>query len=202
MADEQPTPPAQATVVLQGKLGVKPGWQTSEFWLKLAAILLSALFASDVIPTSGPVSKVAAIAASVLLSLGYTVSRTMIKTVLPVFALALAWSVAIPGCGASARQKTISTTLAVTNAAADAFVKFDDEHQQAIVKLAGTREEGEKRLLEWRADQLTASRLFAVAYKAIATAATADDDPSQAKMIEAAADLAGELKRLGVPLGK
>lgn len=59
---------------------VKPGHRTSEFYVHWAAIILSALFAADVIPTSGLAAKLAAMACSILLSLGYTVSRTVIKT--------------------------------------------------------------------------------------------------------------------------
>jgi hypothetical protein len=58
---------------------VKPGYQTSEFWLKVAAFALTALYASGVIPTGGPVAQVAAIAATMLGALGYTVSRTLVK---------------------------------------------------------------------------------------------------------------------------
>lgn len=58
---------------------IKPGYKTSEFWLKLAALALTALYASGVIPTSGPVTQVAAIAATMLGALGYTVSRTLLK---------------------------------------------------------------------------------------------------------------------------
>lgn len=57
----------------------KPGYRTSEFWLALAAMLLSALFASGAIPTDGPANAVAGIVASVLTALGYTVTRTGIK---------------------------------------------------------------------------------------------------------------------------
>lgn len=64
-----PAPPAVVT----------PGWHTSEFWLKVAAFVLTALFASGVIPTSGPIAQVAAIAATMLGALGYTVARTMLK---------------------------------------------------------------------------------------------------------------------------
>lgn len=59
---------------------VKPGYQTTEFWLKIAAIVLTALFASGAIPTSGPLATVTAIAATMLGALGYTVSRTFAKT--------------------------------------------------------------------------------------------------------------------------
>jgi hypothetical protein len=67
MSDPDPTP-------------VKPGYQTTEFWLKCAALVLTALFASGIIPTSGTVATVAAIAATMLGALGYTVSRTMLKS--------------------------------------------------------------------------------------------------------------------------
>jgi hypothetical protein len=58
---------------------VKPGWTTSEFWLNLLAILLTYLFSTGTIPTSGPVAQVAAIAATLLTALGYTVARTSVK---------------------------------------------------------------------------------------------------------------------------
>lgn len=57
----------------------KPGWQTSEFWLKIGALLLTALYASGVIPTSGTAATIAAISATLLAALGYTVSRTLVK---------------------------------------------------------------------------------------------------------------------------
>lgn len=76
MADSTPAPaPAN-----DNSPAPSPGWRTSEFWLKLAAILLTALFASGVIPTSGTVATVTAIAATMLGALGYTVSRSMVKS--------------------------------------------------------------------------------------------------------------------------
>lgn len=67
MADETPTTPA------------KPGYKTTEFWLKLAALLLTAVFASGALTNSTALA-IAGIAATVLTALGYTVSRTMVKT--------------------------------------------------------------------------------------------------------------------------
>jgi hypothetical protein len=63
-ASSDPTPPA------------KPGYLTTEFWLKVAAFVMTALYASGVIPTTGTV---ATIAATMLGALGYTVSRTFVK---------------------------------------------------------------------------------------------------------------------------
>lgn len=59
---------------------IKPGWRTSEFWLKCGAMVLTMLYASGAIPTSGTSTQVTAIAATILGALGYTVSRTMVKT--------------------------------------------------------------------------------------------------------------------------
>lgn len=56
-----------------------PGWRTSEFWLKVAAITLSALFASGAL-TNNTALAIAGMAATILGALGYTVSRTLVKT--------------------------------------------------------------------------------------------------------------------------
>lgn len=67
---------------------VRPGWQTSEFWLKIAAIALSALFASGAL-TNNTALAIAGMAASILGALGYTVSRTLVKTAAPMLAVLL-----------------------------------------------------------------------------------------------------------------
>jgi len=57
----------------------KPGYQTSEFWLATAASIVGLLFAADIFPAESAGTKVLGLAAMVLTSLGYTVSRTMVK---------------------------------------------------------------------------------------------------------------------------
>lgn len=57
---------------------IKPGWRTSEFWLRVTAHVLTVLFASGVI-TGDVAIAIAGIVASELGSLGYTVSRTQLK---------------------------------------------------------------------------------------------------------------------------
>lgn len=76
MSDQANTPPTPAPAAAP----TKPGYLTSEFWLKIAALILTALYASGVIPTSGAAAQVAAIAATILGALGYTVMRTLLKT--------------------------------------------------------------------------------------------------------------------------
>jgi hypothetical protein len=56
----------------------RPGFQTSEFWLGLAASILTALYASGVFTTTTSLA-IAGIAATILGALGYTVSRTIVK---------------------------------------------------------------------------------------------------------------------------
>ena len=58
---------------------MKPGYKTTEFWFKLAAVALSAVFASGAL-TSSTTMAIAGIAATMLGALGYTVSRTLVKS--------------------------------------------------------------------------------------------------------------------------
>ncbi len=71
MADATNTPVAPAPT---------PGWKTTEFWLSFVAVLVSALMASDAIPSYTIGYKVLTIAATILTALGYTVSRTLLKS--------------------------------------------------------------------------------------------------------------------------
>jgi hypothetical protein len=57
----------------------KPGYKTTEFWLATAAAVVGLLFAADIFPSDSPGEKALGLAAMVLTSLGYTVSRTMVK---------------------------------------------------------------------------------------------------------------------------
>lgn len=57
---------------------VKPGYKTTEFWLSCAAMALSAAFASGALNNTEVL--IAGFAASVLVALGYSVSRAMVKS--------------------------------------------------------------------------------------------------------------------------
>lgn len=83
---------------------VKPGYRTTEFWLKIAAFALTALFASGAIPTTGPVATVTAIAATMLGALGYTVSRTLVKNASVILLLlVVGLAVSASACGATSK---------------------------------------------------------------------------------------------------
>jgi hypothetical protein len=58
---------------------VSPGWRTSEHLLTLAAMLVGALLASNIIPADSVWLRVAGLVSTLLAALGYTWSRTAIK---------------------------------------------------------------------------------------------------------------------------
>src|SRR5690349_12831610 len=126
----------------------KPGWKTSEFWLNKIAILLSALFATNVIPTGSVWMKVAMITAIMLGSLGYTVSRTLVKTA-AMFALVVFGLHATTGCAGATREKTIHAAFVAVNAAHVTFVAYDGAHQQQLALTAKDNASGEKAIAEW-----------------------------------------------------
>jgi hypothetical protein len=57
----------------------KPGFKTTEFWLAFAAMVVGAAFASGLFPSESAGDKILGLASLVLTSLGYTVSRTLVK---------------------------------------------------------------------------------------------------------------------------
>lgn len=53
----------------------KPAWKTTEFWLSIAAALLSVAYASGLVSDGGTVEKIVGIGASLLAMLGYQVTK-------------------------------------------------------------------------------------------------------------------------------
>lgn len=97
-------------------------------------------------------------------------------------------------CGASQRERTIKTTLAAVNEARTAFVVFDRAAQSAIVATAKTYDGGVEDLRAYRAKREIVVDAFAFAYRAIATAATLNDERSLTDMITAAAGIAAVVR--------
>lgn len=88
------------------------GYRTTEFWLSLAAKLLGILFASGAIGDGSAVARVAGLAAMVLTALGYTVSRTMVKTA-GVLLLAGLFATTQPACAAAERAGAAAKVAAI-----------------------------------------------------------------------------------------
>ena len=58
---------------------VKPGYQTTEFWLTAGATVVGLVIASGMVPDTGMWPKIVALVVSVFAAMGYTVSRTAVK---------------------------------------------------------------------------------------------------------------------------
>jgi len=105
----QDTPPASTSATVAGapvatavlsKEPIKPGWQTTEFWLSGAATILPLIVASGLIPTSGDWPKMVALAISLLGAMGYTAHRNILKTAASVLMACLFLSLG-SGCASS-----------------------------------------------------------------------------------------------------
>lgn len=59
--------------------GIKPGYKTSEFWLSTLTILIGIAYATGLIPGGSGIDKILGLATSALATLGYTVSRGIVK---------------------------------------------------------------------------------------------------------------------------
>lgn len=58
---------------------IKPGYKTTEFWLTVAACALGAFAASGAFPEESSIMKVTGLIVAALASMGYSVSRFMVK---------------------------------------------------------------------------------------------------------------------------
>ena len=58
----------------------KPGYKTTEFYLSLLAIICGAILTSGIVSDTGTVAKIVGGVLSVLAALGYTASRTVVKS--------------------------------------------------------------------------------------------------------------------------
>lgn len=126
------------------------------------------------------------------------VKAAVLRVVLVPLALAAFGMFLVCGtsCSASQRERTIKTTLVAVNETRAAFVTFDRTTQAAIVELAPTYERGAAALIEYRKKREIVIEAFAIVYRAIATAATVNDDPSIATMLAAAKQIADAFHHL------
>lgn len=133
MTDSTPTttPPTDTTTP-----PVKPGWQTTEWWLALAAVLLTALYAGGVIPTSGPITAIAAMAATVLTALGYKVSRTLVKTAGAALLAVVLTSSMLTACKDAERAKAALVDCTKTNYQAAAKEMVDCTSWSCVATVA------------------------------------------------------------------
>lgn len=87
--------------------------------------------------------------------------------------------------GQSQRERTIKATLVAVNQARDAFIAFDSKTQDLIADTAPSVARGMELFAAYRAKRELVVKAFELAYRAIAIAATANDDPSFKSMLDA-----------------
>ena len=76
----QTTTPASTTpAAAPADTTVKPGYQTTEFWMTAAATVVGLAIASGIVPDTGMWPKIVALVVSAFAAMGYTVSRTAVK---------------------------------------------------------------------------------------------------------------------------
>ena len=73
------TPDTAAAGAAPAATPVKPGYQTTEFWLTAGATVVGLVIASGMVPDTGMWPKIVALVVSVFAAMGYTVSRTAVK---------------------------------------------------------------------------------------------------------------------------
>ena len=71
--EDLPLPPGQLPAE-------KPGWQTTEFWLTLIALIVGAAMSSGAVQEGTTLYQALSFGAVVLTALGYTVSRAIVKS--------------------------------------------------------------------------------------------------------------------------
>lgn len=103
---------------------------------------------------------------------------------------------ATSGCSGSQRQKTLRAAVLSVNVARDQFLEYDRSHQIGIVEQATSREDGVAKLEAYRKKREPLMKGFEIAYKALALAATANDDPSYQQALAATSELLGAVKSL------
>jgi hypothetical protein len=119
----------------------KPGYKTTEWWLSKIAILLSSLFAANVIPTNGIAAKIAVIAAITLTTLGYQVTRGMVKSASAgMLILVVLLASSQPACGwlkHEAHDAKLALVDCTKGAAKDAALQFGPVVEALVAQASG-----------------------------------------------------------------
>jgi nitrogen fixation/metabolism regulation signal transduction histidine kinase len=99
-------------------------------------------------------------------------------------------------CSKTQRTDTIHASLIALNAARDGLTEWDRVHQHDIIDTSKTREEATTTLAAYRARRDSVVAGFEVAYRALALAATQNDDPSLHAALLAATTIVESVKSL------
>lgn len=183
----------------------KAGWKTTEFYAAWFVKVLGALLASGLLGTGTPAERIAGGLMALLAQLGYTGSRTLVKSAASAApALVLLFALVVAGgsltaCGASQQETTLKAALVTTDGARAALLAYDAKHQADIVAAAKAKEDGRLALDVWRKEQRFAVMAIDAAYRAIAVYAVLKDDPTSLQNLNSALGmLVSELHSIGV----
>lgn len=172
--------------------------RTVELWIgKTLAALLTGLYATGVIPTSGPWAQAAAIAATVLVFFGFVVYRTRQAAAVLFICLFALRSAA---CTTNARTATIEATVAAMNAASAGLAKYDEQHQTDLVNRAPDRPTLDREIQEWYSRRVALELTLDSCYRAAAVALLANDQITLQAMLDAENIVRQELAALGVKI--
>jgi hypothetical protein len=101
----------------------------------------------------------------------------------PIYLACLVALVAAAGCAASQRETTIRTSVAAADTIRDGFLAYDGPHELELARSGPATPEGKvaatAALAAYQAKRAaTVDKAFIVVYRAIAVAATLNDQPS------------------------
>lgn len=117
----------------------------------------------------------------------------------------VAWAmilVAVLGCGASQREKTLKAAFITVNATRDGFTTFDKDHQQQIVDAAKSLEEGKAALAAYRVERDKMLAVFDDVYRALTAAVVTEDTGSLTaaqKVVDRLKQAYDDLKKVKTP---
>lgn len=190
---DDPTKPTTPTLAA----AVKAGPRTSEFYFSIAASALSGAFAVGLVTDGdGTWSKLAGLAAFMLTTIGYQVSRGLAKwgasTVL-VLGLAVAVMSTVPACSSSQRTKVIFATVATIDTAETSLEAYTKSHEAQLIASASSLADGQAQLAAFRSQVTKVETAIATGYKLAAAAALENDDPSLTTLAKGAELVATEL---------
>ncbi len=118
---------------------------------------------------------------------------------LSIICLSLFVTSTMAACSHNQRADTIKATLVSINAARDGLTTYDAQHQREIVDAAQTADEAREKIASYRAEREKIINGFEVVYRALALAATQNDQPSLESAISRAAELYAAVQKF---LGK
>lgn len=104
--------------------------------------------------------------------------------------------VPLTACGASQREKTITASVTLLNAARDGFTVYSRKHQDDLVEASATIEEAHAAVAKWRQEREHYELEFKLGYDLLKVATKQNDEPSLRAAAQKAVEIAATIKQL------